>query len=52
MRMDAQQLESEARHAARPLVVRLVLTWLFMLAIGLWQAYGMWLLSGARGDVI
>jgi len=51
--MDAQQLESEARHAARPLVVRLVLTWLFIvLAIGLWQAYGMWLLSGARGDVI
>jgi hypothetical protein len=47
MRMDAQQPKPGASHAARPRVVRLVVAWLvIVLAIGLWQGYGAWLLSG------
>jgi hypothetical protein len=50
--MDAQQLKVEARHRTSPLVVRLVAAWFaILLAIGLWQGYGPWLLSGGGGDV-
>jgi hypothetical protein len=50
--MDAHELKSVSSHGVRPLVVRLMVTWLAaVLALGLWQAYGAWLLSGGVGDV-
>jgi hypothetical protein len=50
--MDAQQLKVRARHVSRPLT-RLVVAWLAaVLAIGLWQGYGGWLLTGGIGDAI
>jgi hypothetical protein len=45
--MDAQQLKPEVRRRARPQIARFVAVWLaIVLAIGLWQGYGRWLLSG------
>jgi hypothetical protein len=49
--MDAQQLTLEARHGTSPLVVRFVVAWLaIVLAAGLWQGYGSWLLSGGGSN--
>jgi len=49
--MDAQELKPVSSHGVRPLHVRLVVAWLCVsLAIGLWQGYGLWLLSGGAGD--
>jgi len=48
--MDAQEQKPDSSSGVRPLVVRLVAAWLAgVLAIGLWQAYGAWLLSGGPG---
>jgi hypothetical protein len=50
--MDAHELKPEVTHATRPLVVRLAAAWLaLLLAVGLWQGFGAWLLSGAGGHV-
>ena len=54
--MDAQRFKFNPRHkvrqVARTLVVRLGLTWLaIVLAVGVWQGYGPWLLSGGARDV-
>jgi len=50
--MDAQELKPGSSHGVRPLAVRLVVAWLFVvLAIGLWQGYGRWLLNDGAGDV-
>jgi cytochrome c-type biogenesis protein CcmH/NrfG len=49
--MDAHELKPVSSQGVRPRVVRLVVTWLAaVLALGLWQAYGAWLLSGGPGD--
>ena len=49
--MDAQKPNLEVSHVT-PLVVRLAGAWLaIVLAVGLWQGYGQWLLSGGAGDV-
>jgi hypothetical protein len=48
--MDAHELKPVSSRGVRPLVVRLVVAWLAaVLALGLWQAYGAWLLSGGAG---
>jgi cytochrome c-type biogenesis protein CcmH/NrfG len=48
--MDAHELKPVPSHGVRPLVVCLVVTWLAaVLAFGLWQAYGAWLLGGGSG---
>lgn len=50
--MDAQQLKPGSSRGLRPLVLRLWVTWLVaVLALGLWQGYGAWLLSGGAGRV-
>jgi hypothetical protein len=50
--MDAQELKPGSSQSMRPLAVRLGVAWLsVLLAIGLWQGYGPWLLSGGAGDV-
>ena len=50
--MDAQQLKPGSSCGVRPLVVRLWAAWLAaVLALGLWQGYGAWLLSGGAGLV-
>jgi len=50
--MDAQQLRVSARRVTGPLAVPLVIAWLaVVLAVGLWQGYGRWLLNGGAGDV-
>ena len=50
--MDAQELKPGSSHGVRPLTVRLVVAWLsVLLATGLWQGYGLWLLKGGAGDV-
>ena len=50
--MDAQELKPGSPHGVRPLP-RLVIAWLsVLLAIGLWQGYGLWLLNGGTGDVL
>jgi hypothetical protein len=44
--MDAQELKPGSSRGVRPQVVRLVIAWLsVVLASGLWQAYGAWLLE-------
>jgi len=55
--MDAHELKPGSSRgvrprAVRPLVIRLWVTWLAaVLALGLWQGYGAWLLSGGAGRV-
>jgi len=50
--MDAQELKPGSSHGVQPQAVRLVVAWLsVLLAIGLWQGYGQWLLNGGAGDV-
>jgi hypothetical protein len=50
--MDAQQSKLDASRDRRPWVVRLVVAWLaIVLATGLWQGYGRWLLSSGGGNV-
>lgn len=50
--MDAQAHKPEVTRAARPLVVRLAIAWLsLLLATGLWQGFGEWLLSEAGSHV-
>lgn len=54
--MDAQQstFKGPFRNPwfTRPLFSRIVTAWLaFVLAAGLWQGYGEWLLKGGGGDV-
>jgi hypothetical protein len=50
--MDAQELKPGSSHGVRLLLVRLVVAWLsVLLAIGLWQGYGLWLLNRGAGDV-
>jgi hypothetical protein len=49
--MDAPEQKSDSSRV-RPLVVRLAILWLAaVLAVGLWQAYGEWLLSGGASHV-
>lgn len=57
--MDAQRpipkfrpkFRPKVSQVARTLVVRLGLAWLtIVLAIGVWQGYGPWLLGGGGGD--
>jgi len=44
--MDAQTQKPEVTRAPRPLAVGLAAAWLaLLLAVGLWQGYGQWLLS-------
>ena len=48
--MDAQELKPGSPRGVRPLAVRLWVTWLAaLLALGLWQGYGAWLLGGGAG---
>lgn len=50
--MDAHELNPEVSRAPRALVDRLAAVWLaLLLAVGLWQGYGGWLLSKAGGHV-
>ena len=50
--MDAQELKPGSSHGVRLLPVRFLVAWLsVLLAIGLWQGYGPWLLSLGAGDV-
>ena len=54
--MDAQQPMFKARFKnpafMRALVVRVIEAWLaLVLAIGLWQGYGAWLVNSRGGDV-
>jgi hypothetical protein len=50
--MDAHELKPEVTRVTRPLVVRLAAAWLvLLLAVGLWQGFGVWLLSEAGGHV-
>ena len=54
--MDAQQSTSRTPFRnpwfTRPLVARIVAAWLVLvLAAGLWQGYGEWLLKGGAADV-
>ncbi len=50
--MDAQELKPGSSRGVRPRVVRLLVAWLaVLLAVGLWQAYGVWLSSGAWAHV-
>ncbi len=50
--MDAQAQNPEVSRVTRPLVVRLAAAWLvLLLATGLWQGFGHWLLSEAGGHV-
>jgi hypothetical protein len=45
--MDAQERKLGAQRRTRPLIVRLVAACLaVLLAAGLWQGYGAWLLDG------
>jgi len=48
--MDAQERKPGSSRGVRPLAVRLVVAWLaVVLAVGLWQAYGAWLLGNGAG---
>jgi hypothetical protein len=47
--MDAQELKPVSTRHSR-LLARLAVAWLAaVLAVGLWQAYGEWLLTGGPG---
>lgn len=49
--MDAQPPKLDATRVTRPFA-RLAVAWLvIVLAAGLWQGYGQWLLSSGAGDV-
>jgi cytochrome c-type biogenesis protein CcmH/NrfG len=51
--MDAPELKPVSSRGVSPRVVRLVVAWLAaVLALGLWQAYGAWLLSSVAGHVL
>ena len=48
--MDAQERKPEVTRAPRPLVAGLAGAWLvLLLAVGLWQGYGHWLMIEAGG---
>ena len=55
--MDAQEPELELKRDTRspdvrPIVFRWVVAWLaIVLAVGLWQGYGQWLLGGGGAHV-
>jgi hypothetical protein len=50
--MDAHELKPVSSRGVRSLAARLAVAWLAgWLALGLWQAYGAWLLSGEAGRV-
>ena len=50
--MDAQATETGFLAWRAAAGVRLVVAWLLVvLAVGLWQGYGAWLLNGGAGDV-
>jgi hypothetical protein len=51
--MDAHELKPVSPHGVPPRLVLFFVTWLaVVLALGLWQAYGAWLLSGGSGHVV
>ena len=50
--MDAHELNPEVTRVTRPRVVWLAAAWLsLLLAVGLWQGYGVWLLGKAGSHV-
>jgi len=51
--MDAPEQKPGSSRGVSQTVIRFVVTWLVaVLALGLWQAYGAWLLSSGGGDVL